>query len=177
MTRGHVAQSKKRFPGVSHQLHSSRAELRRSEVEGFAPRRTWPTGERLSSSRRVVRLLVVALLILSSLASAHETLPASFTLTETAPDVFDAQLRLPAREGPAPSIEPRLPDGCTREGDLRDLPDRGAQVMRVTMKCPGLQRKEIWLAGLDASKIEVLARAQFLDGTRVTRVMRAGQEV
>lgn len=103
--------------------------------------------------------------------AAHESLPASLTLDERLPGTFDVQLRVPAREGPAPPLD-AVAVGCQSTTARRLVPEVGAAVWRWSMQCAEHRDLRIDLHGLTEARIDVLVRASFVDGRTRTHIVR-----
>jgi len=115
------------------------------------------------------RLLLVLLLALAAPAShAHEVRPGYLQVQEVSTDVYDVLWKVPARGEYRLSLYVRLPDSC------QGKPSHGtfvadAFVERWQAKCPGgLVGKTLGIDGLSATRTDVLARVERLDGTTQT---------
>lgn len=118
------------------------------------------------------RLLLLLWLGLAWPVAAHESLPASLLIEQTAPQEFSASWRLPAsRGGSLLALEPRFASGCkviSRQG-----PERAAstQLIEYRLQCEqGLAEASIAFPGLEASLVNVLVRINYTDGQRLTAV-------
>ncbi len=115
------------------------------------------------------RLLFVLVLALAAPAShAHEVRPGYLQVQEVSADVYDVLWKVPARGEYRLSLYVRLPDSC------QGKPSHGtfvadAFVERWQAKCPGgLVGKTLGIDGLSATRTDVLARVERLDGTTQT---------
>jgi hypothetical protein len=119
------------------------------------------------------RLLVVLALLLAGTARAHENLPASLMLQEQAAHEFDVLWRLPAAQGAAPDVTPRLPADCAALTAPRQEAMPAARTVHWRVRCAsGLHGARIAFDGLSTSMIDVLVHVAFADGTRLARVAR-----
>jgi hydrogenase/urease accessory protein HupE len=118
------------------------------------------------------RALLVALLLLPSLARAHGLDPASLTLRETAPGVFDVQWRVSALRLPGADVEPVLPARC-RPVSTTDVEDANDHVtLRWRIDCGGdLAGETVAVRDLAAAKINALVTVVRLDGEEVQEVL------
>lgn len=120
-------------------------------------------------SRTFLALLAVA--FLGSRASAHETRPAYLELRETTADVYDVLWKVPAAGDLRLGIYLELPPAAERLSEPRGLFADGAYLERSIVRVPGgLEGSTIRIAGLEATRIDVLARVVHADG--VEQVVR-----
>jgi len=123
----------------------------------------------------VTRLAGALALLLASIATihAHGLDPASLTLHETAPGVFDVHWRESALRLPGTDVRPVLPAGC-RETSAPRAEDGGDHVtLRWTVDCgPGaLAGETLRIEDLDAAKINALVSVTRLDGEAMQAVL------
>ncbi|MES2153375.1 MAG: HupE/UreJ family protein [Pseudomonadota bacterium] len=100
--------------------------------------------------------------------SAHESLPASLTVNEVLPQVYDIDWRLPATQGSAPALTPRFPAQCA---EMAVPAERAAPAARVThwrLRCQQDLAAGAQLAvdGLPATMVNVQVQLNTLDGRR-----------
>jgi hydrogenase/urease accessory protein HupE len=118
--------------------------------------------------RRLPWLVALGLAWLSGTAAAHEVRPGYLEIRETAGDRYDVVWKVPARGEYRLSMYVRLPENCT------GAPAHGtfvgaAFVEKWQASCPGgLIGKSIAIDGLSATRTDVLARVERLDGTTQT---------
>ncbi|MES2148832.1 MAG: HupE/UreJ family protein [Pseudomonadota bacterium] len=108
----------------------------------------------------------VAWMLAAPACLAHESLPASLTLTQVQAQDYDVDWRLPALEGRAPAITPRFPDGCKADSAPIERSAPGARVLHWRLRCVhdlalGVR---IEFDGLQASVVNVLAQLVMADG-------------
>jgi hydrogenase/urease accessory protein HupE len=120
-----------------------------------------------------MKRLLLGLLLLASLpAWAHENLPASLLLTQTAPQVFTASWRVPALRGAsALALQPLFGDACTDV--TSQVPRRVASglLSEYQVQCDeGLEDLTIAFPGLESGMLNVLVSIQYADGQRLSRV-------
>jgi hypothetical protein len=118
---------------------------------------------------RSCHLLLLLVLALAAPAShAHEVRPGYLQVQEVSPDVYDILWKVPARGEYRLSLYVRLPDSC------QGKPSHGtfvadAFVERWQARCPGgLVGRTLGIDGLSATRTDVLARVERLDGTTQT---------
>ena len=98
-------------------------------------------------------------------AIAHRLSPAFFGLTETEAGAFDAQWKVSIPGGLADALEPRVPEGCAIEGDVRSSEVNEARVMHASIRCDGpLANREFTVDGLASTDTDVLLQINYLDG-------------
>jgi len=119
--------------------------------------------------RRVARLLALVLCgFAAGSAYAHEVRPGYLQITETGLDRYEVLWKVPARGEYRLGMYVRMPDGC------RGAPAHGsfvdaAFVEQWSVQCPGgLVGKTVSIDGLSATRTDVLARVDRLDGTSQT---------
>lgn len=123
--------------------------------------------------RALLRAVLGALFLAlgATRASAHETRPAYLELRETAPDRYDVLWKVPAAGNLRLGIYVELPAGTERLSEPRGLFADGAYMERWSVRVPGgLEGGTIHIAGLDATRIDVLVRVVHADG--VAQVVR-----
>ena len=99
---------------------------------------------------------------------AHEVRPAYLEIREASPDVFDVTWKVPARGEYRLSLHARLPSECSG-APVHGVFVGGAFVERWQASCPGgLVGGTIAIAGLSATRTDVLARVERVDGTTQT---------
>jgi len=106
-------------------------------------------------------------------AFAHEVRPAYLELHQTSADAWDVLWKVPGRgDDLRLALYVELPPACTNATRPRGSMTNNAFTERWTVNCPGgLTGGRILIAGLSATKTDVLVRLERLDGsTLVTRV-------
>ena len=102
-------------------------------------------------------------------AFAHRLSPAYFGLSESAPDVFEAQWKVSVPGGLADILEPRIPRGCRVDGRVRSYNVDDALLRHADLACDdGLRGKEFAVDGLSSTDTDVLLRIDYLDGSAFT---------
>ncbi len=118
--------------------------------------------------RSFALLLAVIFFGVAPAAQAHEVRPGYLQIRETAADGVDVLWKVPANGEYRLSLYVRLPAGCTGQPTQGSFV-AGAFVERWHAKCPGgLVGKTIAIDGLSATRTDVLARVERLDGTTQT---------
>jgi len=127
----------------------------------------------LALSKRI--LIGLAALLVAGSAVAHRLSPGYFGLTETDPDVFEAQWKVSISGGLAETLTPVLPDGCEVSGGVRlyVLDDRETpndiRLQHATVACSGpLAGGRFAVSGLEATDTDVLFRIDYADGGSFT---------
>ena len=118
----------------------------------------------------------IGLIVLLSAVSAraHTSLPAYLELNEVAAGTFTVVWRVPAAEGPPPAIYPVLPAHCSAPDVPAAVQALGSVITSGVVACgsAGLVDHLIAIDGLRVQIMDVLVRIAFLDGTRLTRVLK-----
>jgi len=116
-------------------------------------RRLWP----------IVAWLLAAYGMVGS-AHGHEIRPGYLELREIDAQHFELLWKVPAKGGKRLGLYVRLPENCEgTEPSTRFV--GGAYVERWRATCEGgLTGREVWIEGLSATRTDVLARVQRLDG-------------
>lgn len=111
-------------------------------------------------------LIACGLWLTATVVWAHESLPASLILEERAPKVFEVDWRIPATQGYVLPITPRFPRDCVALSAPERAPAPGAERLRWRIRCDhGLRNgASIAFDGLEATLINVVVRAAYLDG-------------
>ena len=113
-------------------------------------------------------LLLVAAACSASSVQAHEVRPAYLEIRETAPGTFDVLWKVPARGEYRLSLHVRLPGEC-RGAPLHGSFVGSAFIEQWQASCPnGLVGRTIAIDGLSATRTDVLARLERVDGTTQT---------
>lgn len=122
-------------------------------------------------SRLFLGLLAIALLALPS--GAHETRPAYLELREAEPQCYDVLWKVPAVGDMRLGIYVEFPAGTERLSEPRGLFADGAYLERWRVRAPGgLEGGTIRILGLEATRIDVLARVVHSDGaSQVVRLL------
>lgn len=132
-----------------------------------------PTGKSFLCSVLGVSGSILFLLVLSSVAAAHEVRPAYLELRQTGPETYDVFWKVPGRgEDLRLGLYVELPGACTNVTQPRGSMINNAFSERWTVKCAGgLIGGTIHIAGLNATTTDVLVRLERLDGTtQVSRI-------
>ena len=119
-------------------------------------------------TRKFALLVVAALSWAATGAHAHEVRPGYLQVQETSEDKFDVTWKVPANGEYRLSLYARLPKECTGAPEQGSFAG-GAFIERWQAKCPGgLVGRTISIEGLSATRTDVLARVERLDGTTQT---------
>lgn len=122
-------------------------------------------------------LFTVALVVgLTSTGLAHEVRPAYLELRQTGAETYDALWKVPGQgENLRLGLYVDLPPNCSNVAPPRGSMSNNAFAERWTLKCAGgLSGGTIHIAGLSATKTDVLVRIAGLDGIpQVTRLTPA----
>ncbi len=114
--------------------------------------------------RRMV--LPLALLLVTSIAGAHEVRPGYLRIQQVDDATYDVLFRVPARGELRLGLYARLPDHCEALGEPRSYQQGGAFVERWVATCAGgITGGEVAIDGLSATLTDVLGRYERLDGT------------
>jgi len=107
-------------------------------------------------------------------AWAHESMPASLLLNETAANEFAVVWRLPQTQGPAPAVQPVFPEDCVAQGAPQAQSTPGAKRLQWTVRCSKGLRADatIAFAGLSVTLVDALVRVTYLDGHSESQVAR-----
>jgi hydrogenase/urease accessory protein HupE len=109
--------------------------------------------------KRLCASLAAALLALAPAARAHETRPAYLELRQRADERFEMHWKVPALGEMRLALDPRFPADCVSEGEpLRYFTDGAFVEKRVLHRVGGLDGQPITIAGLAATKTDVLVR-------------------
>lgn len=116
--------------------------------------------------------ICLALLCLAGAAGAHETLPASLTLQERGPGLWDIALRIPATQGQPPTLRPLLPAHCAA------LPDPAERLLPAARQldwrglvCALAPGDTLAVDGLAATQIDLLLRIVHADGRVLSQLL------
>ena len=119
-------------------------------------------------TRRFALFVVAVLSWAATGADAHEVRPGYLQVQESSEDRFDVTWKVPANGEYRLSLYVRLPKECTGAPDQGSFAG-GAFIERWQAKCPGgLVGRTISIEGLSATRTDVLARVERLDGTTQT---------
>jgi hydrogenase/urease accessory protein HupE len=119
-------------------------------------------------TRHFVFTLLLLLAGMALPAHAHEVRPGYLQIRESAGEVYDVVWKVPASGEYRLSLYVRLPEECVGKPTQGSFVG-GAFVERWRAKCPGgLVGRTIWIDGLSATRTDVLARVERLDGTTQT---------
>ena len=119
--------------------------------------------------KRLLRIsLLTWLACLAGTAAAHEVRPGYLEIREFKPGSYDVLWKVPASGEFRLAMYVRLPKDCTGAPSSGAMVG-GAFVERFRANCPGgLTGKEVTIDGLSATRTDVLARVERLDGTTQT---------
>jgi hydrogenase/urease accessory protein HupE len=115
--------------------------------------------------------LLIAALLCTGVAEAHEVRPAYLRIQQTGDDRFEVLWRVPARGDLRLGIYAELPAHCSEPEPPLAWLEEGTWIERWTALCPGgLNGHRVEIAGLSSTVIDALARFERIDGT--TQVAR-----
>ena len=121
-------------------------------------------------------LIIVAQLLLASLAFGHEVRPAYLEIRETDAAQYDVLWKTPARGDATIRLEVQLPDTCTDVSPKSIVNDGAAQAVRWRVKCDGgLAGQNISIDGLDTTMVEAIVRFERADGATQSVRLMAGE--
>lgn len=122
---------------------------------------------------RTLPSLLCLLAALAPRAAAHEIRPALLQIVELETDTYDILWKVPARGDLRLGIYIGLPEEATPAGDPVGRLAGDAFVERQRITCPGgLDGKTIRVLGLEATRVDVLARVVHLGGaTQTARIL------
>lgn len=117
---------------------------------------------------------IATVLLACAVAHAHENLPASLLLEQRDAQTFDLRWRVPATQGAAPELAPRLPDDCTRVTEPHEQPAPAARMTQWQVRCTGGLRDgaRIAIDGLSTSMLDAIVRVGYADGRSVSLIAR-----
>ena len=103
---------------------------------------------------------------LAPASQAHEVRPGYLEVRQTGVETYDVLWKVPARGGQRLSLYAKLPEDCSRHAARAGFDGGGGFTERWTAVCSGgLVGRSITIEGLPATRTDVLARIQRLDGT------------
>ena len=125
---------------------------------------------------RIARL-TACLLIVVSVASAHEARPAYLGVKEIAPGKFSVLWRVPVLAGMRLPVVLKLPDDVKnlREPNVQELADSFLERRWIDAGPRGLAGKRIEFPGLQLTITDVLAHVEMLDGRKWTTIAHPSQ--
>lgn len=133
-------------------------------------------------SRSLPRMSRVALPVLAAVAlgrgaAAHEVRPASLEVIEVAIGRYDVTWKQPLAGNRRLRIEPVFPAECGVASRGKMATPAGALVERFDLDCsaaqpPGLEGRELRIAGLERTLTDALVRVTALDGEHRTHLLR-----
>lgn len=121
--------------------------------------------------------IFASLLMMASLASAHEARPAYLEIKETAPGQFSVLWRTPVLAGMRLPVLLQLPDATKnlREPNVQELADSFVERRWIDAGPNGLAGKRIEFPGLQWTITDVLVRVEMLDGRKWTAIIHPSQ--
>jgi hydrogenase/urease accessory protein HupE len=121
--------------------------------------------------------VILALLVASPVARAHEVRPAYLEIHETAPGQFSVLWRTPVLAGMRLPVRLKLPDGVRNLKDpvVQELTDSLVERHWIEAGPQGLAGRRIEFAGLQLTITDVLVRMKTLDGADTTALIRPAQ--
>jgi hydrogenase/urease accessory protein HupE len=124
-----------------------------------------------------VTWLALLILVISSLASAHEARPAYLELKETALGQYAVLWRTPVLAGMRLPVALALPDDVKNlsEPNVQELADSVVEHRTIDAGANGLAGKRIEFPGLQLTIADVLVRVEMLDGRKWTTIVHPSQ--
>jgi hydrogenase/urease accessory protein HupE len=121
--------------------------------------------------------LTACLLLVVSVASAHEARPAYLEIKETAPREFSVLWRTPVLVDIRLPVVLKLPDDVKnlREPNVQELADSFVERRWIDAGAKGLAGKRIEFPGLQLTITDVLAHVEMLDGRKWTTIAHPSQ--
>jgi hydrogenase/urease accessory protein HupE len=121
--------------------------------------------------------IVLAMLLASSSAQAHEIRPAYLELKETVPGQFSVAWRTPIMSGMRLPVVLKLPDDVQNLKDpvVQELTDSLVERRWIQAGPHGLAGKRIEFPGLQLTITDVLVRFEMFDGTKGATIVRPSQ--
>jgi hydrogenase/urease accessory protein HupE len=122
-------------------------------------------------------VLLLSLVALVPVASAHEARPAYLEIKETAPGQFSVLWRTPVLAGMRLPVVLKLPDDVKdlREPSVQELADSIVERRWIDAGPGGLAGKRIEFSGLQLTITDVLIRFEMQDGRKWTTIAHASQ--
>jgi hydrogenase/urease accessory protein HupE len=131
-------------------------------------------GFRISSFSRVsgIRIspfaILLSLLCIVSLASAHELRPAYLELRETRTGEFSVLWKTPMLGDARLALEPAFSGDAKALTPVTTRTPPGAAVQQWTVRAPALRGQAVCIRGLEGTMTDALVRIEFADGTSWT---------
>jgi hypothetical protein len=121
--------------------------------------------------------LTAFLLLVVSVASAHEARPAYLEVKETVPGQFSVLWRTPVLAGMRLPVVLKVPDDVKnlREPNVQELADSFVERRWIDAGPNGLAGKRIEFPGLQLTITDVLVRVELLDGRKLTTIAHPSQ--
>jgi len=111
-------------------------------------------------------LLILALLIATASAQAHEVRPAYLRIQQSDADLFHVLWRVPALGEMRLGIYVRMPSNCTPTAEALAWQEGGTFVERWSSICPGgISGQRVEIDGLSSTVVDALARYERMDET------------
>lgn len=126
---------------------------------------------------KLLVLLCLAVAFKPPQAEAHESRPAYLQIRETGPGRYDVLWRTPVNSGMPLPVMLRLPEAARNMGDplIQRLNDSTVERRRIELPEGELSGRRIDFVGLQATITDVLVRVSWLDGRKVTEIVRPAQ--
>ncbi len=126
---------------------------------------------------RLGAALLLAALVTSPAAWAHEARPAYLEMKETAPGLFSVLWRTPVLAGRRLPVVLSIPEDVRnmKEPTVQELADSLVERRSIDVGPNGLEGRRIEFVGLQLTITDVLARVEMLDGRKVTAIARPSQ--
>jgi hydrogenase/urease accessory protein HupE len=130
------------------------------------------------SDARIARLLLLLFWVCQPVQlPAHELQPASLELRQLVPERYELIWRAPIYYGKPHPAAVQLPDSWERLGEptVRQLPDSSLQRQLLLVPDGTIDGETIRFPGLEATITDVFTQVTWLDGARVTALVRPEQ--
>jgi len=127
-----------------------------------------------AAALKAIALLWLAVMAMPSPAQAHESRPAYLQIREAAPGQYDVLWRTPVNAEVPLLVMLQLPRAARNLGEpvVQRLNDSTVERRRIEMPGGEIAGQRIDFVGLQASITDVLVRVSWLDGRKVTEIVR-----
>ena len=136
--------------------------------------RSWGLGPQVSVFARA--FLVLLFWIPSWQASAHESRPAYLELQEDTPTEYSVVWRRPAKQAAVLKLEPHFPEDCQQISGSSQRAGGGFTVF-AHLRCEQtLSGREVAIAGLGATPVDVVVLVRLRSGDEQSQILRGGSD-
>lgn len=131
---------------------------------------------RLPAVARLLAAIFVAFLGLVAPAAAHEVRPAYLQIDQTSADHYTVLWKTPLLSGMPLPVVLKFPDNVTHVQEPLERPLPGSILQKRIIAAPdGMAGAKIEFVGLQATITDVLVRMSWLDGKKVSAIIRPSQ--